>query len=161
MSRQTNRFKLRWTLVVALLAMVGCGAENPALVPVTGIVTMDGEPLPEVAVTFTPTGETLGNGAIGGTNGEGRFTLIDIRGSTGLHPGEYKVSFYPTPSGKNASDPTDVVASGGVGLPGIVMDPNNTPIRATVPASGGDVRIALTPSGEDSTVIVKPAAAGG
>ncbi len=145
--------------ISALLPIAGCGAENPSLVPVSGIVTMDGDPLPEVAVTFNPIGETLGNGALAGTDAEGRFKLIDVRGADGAHPGEYRISFYPTPSGGGADDPASVVSSGSVGLPGIVMDPNNSPVQATVPASGGEVRIALTVDGDDIQVEVTPTAA--
>ena len=151
--------KMQATFVVVLLIGAGCGSDNPSLVPVTGTVTMDGNPLPEVAVTFNPIGETLGNGALAGTNVEGRFTLIDVRGGEGAHPGEYRISFYPTPSGTGADDPASVVSSGSVGLPGIVMDPNNSPVQATVPVTGGDVSIALTSDADDIHVEVTPAAA--
>lgn len=152
--------KQRLWLMVALLVTAGCGADNPALVPVTGIVTMDGHPVAELIVTFTPTGETLGNGALGGTDTEGRFTLADVRGGAGAHMGKYKVSLYPTPSGKAVGLPTDVVSSGAAGIPALLMDPNNTPLRATVPASGAEVEIALTARGKGSAVNVKPIAAG-
>jgi prepilin-type N-terminal cleavage/methylation domain-containing protein len=79
----------------------------------------------------------------------------------GAHMGEYKVSLYPTPSSKAAGLPTDVVSSGAAGIPALLMDPNNTPLRATVPASGAEVEIALTARGKGSAVNVKPVAAGG
>jgi hypothetical protein len=162
MSRLSSRpdTRLLW-LAFALLVAAGCGTENPALVPVTGIVTMEGQPVAEVIVTFTPTGETLGNGALGGTDTEGHFTLMDVRGGVGAHAGEYKVSLYPAPTSDTAGLPTDVVSSGSAGIPAVVLNPNDTPLRAIVSASGADVEVSLTRSGEDSTVHVKPAAPDG
>jgi hypothetical protein len=161
MSRSSNRSgRPRPWLLVALLASVGCGADNPDLVPVAGIVTMKGRPVAEVIVTFTPTGKTIGNGALGGTDTKGHFALMDVRGGQGAYPGEYKVSLYPTPTSATAGLPTDVVSSGSAGIPAIILDPNNTPLRATVPASGAEVEVALTASGEGSIVNVKPVASG-
>ncbi|MEZ6072226.1 MAG: hypothetical protein R3C10_18705 [Pirellulales bacterium] len=158
-SRSSSRWR-HWLTALHVAALCGgCGGGNPDLVRVTGTVTLDGAPLAEVAVTFTPTGDTLGNGAIGGCDAEGHFTLTDIRGGEGALPGEYKVSFYPTPSGASAGDPGDVVAGGGVGLPGDVVNPNSTSVRATVPPGGADVQIALTTGGEPHLVEVTAATA--
>jgi len=121
---------------------------------------MEGQPVAEIIVTFTPTGETLGNGALGGTDTTGCFTLSDVRGGEGARVGEYKVSLYPTPTSDKAGLPTDVVSSGAAGIPDIFMDPNHTPLRATVPASGAEIEVALATHGKDSTVQVKPAAIG-
>ena len=148
----------RLCLITFLIVLAGCSADNPSLVPVNGIVTMDGQPVAEIIVTFTPTGETLGNGAIGGTDTTGRFTLSDVRGDQGAHVGEYKVSLYPTPTSDKAGLPTDVVSSGAAGIPDIFMDPNHSPLRANVPASGAEVEVALAAVEKDSTVDVKPAA---
>ena len=43
-----------------LCAAIGCGKKDPALAPVEGRVTIAGEPLPHVAVKFTPLGSTKG-----------------------------------------------------------------------------------------------------
>jgi hypothetical protein len=149
-----------WWLSLAALVSAGCGSDNPDLVPVTGSVTMEGQAVAEVIVTFTPTGETLGNGSLGGTDTSGHFTLTDVRGSEGAYVGEYKVSLYPTPSSDTAGLPIDVVSSGSAGIPGILLDPNNTPLRATVPAGGAEVEVAIATSSEESTVNVQAATSG-
>ena len=40
--------------LAGLTLMNGCGPDGPPTAPVTGTVTLDGEPLPEVTVTFMP-----------------------------------------------------------------------------------------------------------
>ncbi len=142
------------TLAAIFLVTVGCAQNNDALVPVTGIVTMDGRPVAELIVTFTPMGNTLGNGALGGTDTDGHFTLADVRGGQGAYAGEYKVSLYPTPSSDTAGLPTDVVSSGKAGIPPILLNPNKTPLRATVPETGAEVEIALSSKIQDSKVNV-------
>ncbi len=109
-----------------------------------------------IIVTFTPTGNTLGNGALGGTDTDGTFTLVDVRGGQGAYAGEYKVSLYPTPSSDTAGLPTDVVSSGKAGIPSILLNPNKTPLRATVPETGAEVEVALSSKIQDSKVNVKP-----
>ena len=139
-------------LVGALIAIGGCGQTNLLLVPVEGRVTLDGEPLPEVVVTFTPIGATLGNGAVGGTAADGRFTLTDVRGEPGAHAGEYRVSLYPTPVPNPSGAPTDVVSLGATSLPAIYINPHESPLRATVPPGGCTLEVVLTRSGEGATV---------
>jgi hypothetical protein len=77
-----------------LVLTVGCSGGS-GLAPVTGRVTLDDKPVPNMIVNFTPLGETAGNGALGHTDADGRFTLLDARGEAGAYVGEYKVSFYP------------------------------------------------------------------
>ena len=139
-------------LLGALVAIGGCGQTNPSLVPVEGRVTLDGNPLPEVVVTFTPIGTTPGNGAVGGTAADGRFTLTDVRGQPGAHAGEYRVSLYPTPVRDPSGVPTDVVSLGATSLPGIYINPNESPLRTTVPPKGCTLEVVLTRSGEGATV---------
>jgi len=143
-------------LTAVLFILTGCGAQNPDLVPVSGIVTMDGHPVAELIVTFTPIGSTIGNGALGGTDTEGHFLLSDVRGGLGAHEGEYKISLYPAPSSDKAGLPTDVVSSGAIGLPGIFLNPNDTPLRTIVPAVGAQIEIALSVNVENTTIHVQP-----
>jgi hypothetical protein len=65
-------------LVLALaLGVFGCGADNIA--PVSGRITIDGEPAPNVRVTFQPMGSTdnpePGAGSYGFTDDDGRYEL--------------------------------------------------------------------------------------
>lgn len=136
--------------VLLLFTGAGCAGKDP-LVPVRGRITLDGKPLKDVIVTFTPIGDTRGNGALGGTDADGRFTLTDVRGSAGAVVGEYKVSLYPAPASSRRDDPADVVSKGGLGVPAIYLDLNNTPLRATIPPGGGTVELLLTGSGKGAT----------
>ena len=72
-------------LAVLTTSMVGCGSnsEYPPLGSVTGVVTLDGQPLADADVTFQPDGE--GRAAIGTTDSQGRYELVylnDVKGAT-------------------------------------------------------------------------------
>lgn len=88
---------MRYILPIALLlAVAGCQPAPPQTTSVTGVVTLDGAPCADAVVTFIPTGETTGNGGVGYTDAEGKFTAQLHDGQTGigppgLLPGKYKV----------------------------------------------------------------------
>lgn len=89
-------------IALALLA-AGCGEpEPPARVPVTGIVTIDGQPVPSAVVTFYPLFEGFGGELIaeGVTDTGGRYTLACPLGE-GACLGKHKVTVAdaPTPDG--------------------------------------------------------------
>jgi hypothetical protein len=140
-----------------LLLAAGC-SKGPGLVPVSGRVTLDGKPVKEVIVNFTPIGDTKGTGSLAATDPDGRFTLADARGKAGTYVGEYKVYFYPAlPASAKEGDPADVVgAVRGRTLPGIYFDLNQTPLRATVPEGGGTIEVILTSSGKGATTKTTP-----
>ena len=71
------------------LACVGCGESGPPLGTVSGVVTMDGEPLANALVTFTP--EAGGRGSIGKTDAGGKYELAFVDGKGALI-GNHKVS---------------------------------------------------------------------
>lgn len=71
----------------------GCGS-GLATAPVSGVITKDGQPLPNVSVTFTPqaTGADapISNGR---TDESGRYTLsVTVTGDPGAIPGNHIVS---------------------------------------------------------------------
>jgi hypothetical protein len=72
---------LRRVSVAAVLAFcAGCGG-GPATAPVSGRVTLDGQPLPNAAVMFQPFdpgNNNPGPGSGGKTDEEGRYTLTVI-----------------------------------------------------------------------------------
>jgi hypothetical protein len=82
---------------LCLIALTfGCGPKPAETIPVSGLVTLDGQPLSGANVIFVPQGETKGNGGLGTTNADGRFEarLNDNRsdkGQLGLFAGSYKV----------------------------------------------------------------------
>lgn len=85
----------RWLIPLAALACVGCGGDPDdaiTLVPVTGVVTLKGEPMANARVAFSPQpgnkDETVG----GDTTGpEGTYRAF-YRTRSGLAPGKYKVT---------------------------------------------------------------------
>lgn len=67
----------------------GCGPSGPETAAVTGLVTYNGQPLPDAAVVFTPPN---GRPASGVTNGEGRFQLSTFGENDGALIGKHTVT---------------------------------------------------------------------
>jgi hypothetical protein len=95
-------------LTVVLLGSVsGCGGSK--LVPVEGIVTLDGKPVEGATVVFLPDGAS-GRPAQGLTASDGRFHLSTVS-EKGAGPGDYKVVVTKTvgilPPGAEPPSPDD------------------------------------------------------
>ena len=101
-----NRRPLPRVVVLAglLAACAGCGSK---LVPVEGVVNLDGQPVDRATVTFIPQGE--GRQATGVTGADGHFTLATGPDS-GAPPGNYKVTVTKSESvpGANPGEPADM-----------------------------------------------------
>jgi hypothetical protein len=79
-----------WLAVALTLgALVGCGGRTD-LAGVTGTVTLDGQPLPDALVIFTPL--TGGRPAAGRTDAQGKYELVFDRESQGAMLGEHLVT---------------------------------------------------------------------
>ncbi len=68
-------------LLVALWMLAGCGDSAPALVPVTGKVTLDGSPLTKGSIRFQPDkdkGNTFGSECIGEVGADGIYKLTTV-----------------------------------------------------------------------------------
>ncbi len=74
---------------VLSVVCVGCGKGGPALGRVSGTVTMDGKPLENALVTFTPAAG--GRGSTGTTDASGKYELTFIDGKGAL-VGSHKVT---------------------------------------------------------------------
>jgi len=89
------------TLGVALAAVLasGCGGNSgPALVPVTGTVTLNNKPLEGATVSFVP--DPSNKAGIPGedlTGPDGNYKAITL-GRAGLVPGKYKVTVSKMPT---------------------------------------------------------------
>ena len=71
------------------LMLMGCGGgDDPPLVPVSGIVTLDGQPLAEANVQFVP---ASGWGSLGRTDETGRYELLYRGREKGATPGRHQV----------------------------------------------------------------------
>lgn len=80
-------------VVGVIVTCLGCG-DNQGRVPVAGVVTLDGEPLPAVQVTFDQPdlGVNQNVGYLGFTDEQGRYALQPIAQEVkGVAPGEYRV----------------------------------------------------------------------
>ena len=90
-------------LVLLLVGCTGRQSDQPELGNVTGVVTLDGTPLVDVTVTFSP----LGGGRLssGTTDEFGRYTLNYTVRATGAKIGKHKVMISETVgvSTRNAS----------------------------------------------------------
>jgi len=78
----------------AAISMVGCGDGKLKTEPVRGIVTLDGEPLDDASVSFTPKNPGEGIASFGRTNAKGEYLLQTLAGrvDAGTLPGEYIVT---------------------------------------------------------------------
>jgi hypothetical protein len=74
-------------LLAGLAALCGCG--NSEYKSVSGVVLLDGEPVPEAAVAFVPE-DPHGENATGYTDEDGRFSMKSTT-QDGVKPGKYKV----------------------------------------------------------------------
>ena len=78
------------TLMICFFALTGCS--NDKRVPVSGQITINGEPLSLATVEFIPVDQTALNTRAGAnTDKDGAFSIPKSRG---LEPGEYVVTVY-------------------------------------------------------------------
>lgn len=77
--------------MIAACFLAGCGgnSDRPKLGTVTGTVSMDDKPYPNVWVLFNPT--TGGRTSMGRTNDEGVYELLYLEGTKGANIGPHKV----------------------------------------------------------------------
>ncbi|RIK88940.1 MAG: hypothetical protein DCC67_00195 [Planctomycetota bacterium] len=73
----------------ACVALAGCGGRGLNLVPVEGVVTLDGAPVENAGVLFAPVG--AGPPASGTTDAAGRFTLMTAN-EEGAAVGQHRVA---------------------------------------------------------------------
>ncbi|MCH9653478.1 MAG: carboxypeptidase regulatory-like domain-containing protein [Planctomycetes bacterium] len=83
-------FTLKFLLVTLTGCCIGCsGGSDIDLGQVKGVVSMDGQPLPDVVVVFKP---EKGNPSSGVTDANGNYELVYIGKSKGAIIGSHKVS---------------------------------------------------------------------
>ncbi|MGD9856121.1 MAG: carboxypeptidase regulatory-like domain-containing protein [Planctomycetaceae bacterium] len=98
----------------ALALCLGCGGrEFPELAPVAGTVTLDGQPLEGVLVSFYPMGGEGGRPGTDVTDAEGRYELMYFEGEAGARvgPNRVEVTMY-WPDGEPSPDIKDKVPRG-------------------------------------------------
>ncbi|VTR98424.1 hypothetical protein [Tuwongella immobilis] len=138
-----------WLIGLSLLLVCGCG--KPPFVPVTGTVTMNGQPLAQCKVGFFPDGEfdpdRSGYG-FGITDAQGKYEIQHPQGEKGIYPGSYKITLVLWVDSKGNVLPFDTKPSevkGGVKnkLPAKYESPSSTPESVVVPSGGTTKDIAV------------------
>ncbi len=99
-NRSRNLFRDLFLLVLGALVWftTGCGGDSAKLVPVKGVVTINGKPLTSGTVQFRPNkakGNTSTEEPLGLINDQGEFSL-ETRGKPGAPLGSYKVTVAST-----------------------------------------------------------------
>jgi hypothetical protein len=132
-----------WVAAVALAALAGCG--KPSMVPVKGVVKLNGKPVPHCKVGFFPDTDEFdpdkhGYG-YGVTDAAGAFEIQHPGGEKGIYPGRYKVTLVLWVDGKGKPIPADAKPSevpGGVKnlMPMKYESLGTTPETVTVPSGG-------------------------
>jgi hypothetical protein len=139
---------------IVLLAGTGCGGSGKP-VPVQGVVTLDGSPLPRATVLFLHQ-DAGGRDANGFTDADGVFRLSTFKTDDGALPGKYKVIIQPV--AEIEESPTDLkrpedfqregakrvkVKQPAAALPAVYVSPDKTVLSQQVPPEG-EVRFDLT-----------------
>ncbi|WP_428305137.1 hypothetical protein [Lacipirellula sp.] len=129
----------RLTIALAFLAstIVGCGAK-PEVVPVSGKVTYNGQPLPYGTVGFQPPQGQPSGAAI---QPDGTFKLSTFAEFDGAKPGSYKVkvSCYASQSPSERAKPrTGEFSTGASLIPEKYAFVDRSELTAEVPADGTD-----------------------
>jgi hypothetical protein len=88
---------------VSLLVLSGCSRRPKNVAPVTGKVTLGGQPLAGAMITFAPT--TPGSSSIAKTNENGEYTLQYAHGIQGALIGDHVVSITTRQEGDPGAKP--------------------------------------------------------
>lgn len=82
-------------LTIGAIALTGCGDPSTKIVPVSGTVTFEGQPLADAEVIFAPMERTdemnAGPASIGRTDENGRYSLSLQSGKRGAQVGSHRV----------------------------------------------------------------------
>lgn len=99
-------------LAIVISISVGCGESSKyPLAPVTGVVTLDGEPLADAVVNFQPMASSkdgkVGAGSNARTDEQGRFVLNTIDDHPGAVVAKHRVRIYSYSPESPRVDDTD------------------------------------------------------
>lgn len=121
---------LSYLCVIMSFFCVGCGGigtDTPDLGTVTGIITMDGKPLPNCVVSFIP--ET-GRAAFGVTDESGKYELSYLSETKGAKIGKNTVRIATVAKNEGAEEPMEEV----VDVDGKVTAKNKNKVKEIIPA---------------------------
>lgn len=143
-----TRFSLLLALAFAIPACTNRDPNLPELAPVSGTITLDGQPLANTTITFVGIGTTNSTGCGGATDSSGKYTLRTAHNGDGAPLGEYKVVISKLKKPDGSDFPLDspvgpIDAGADESLPPKYSDAEKTELTATVPAGGGTIDFAL------------------
>ena len=95
MNRSFRR-ALAWANALLLFCSAGCSSNEPKIVPVSGTVTRNGQPVANITIHFEP---EKGRPSWGRSDDNGHYTLNYERGRDGAVAGTHKVFVEFRPSG--------------------------------------------------------------
>lgn len=125
--------------------IAGCG-DGISRVPITGFLTVQGEPLAGASVQFFPQTGTQGEGAIGVAGPDGKFAVISSRqDDAGIPPGKYKVRVSLMME-KGKVLPPDALQADFPNAQEVIPSPfstANSTLEVMIPAGGGEVKVDL------------------
>ncbi|MDR2642573.1 MAG: carboxypeptidase-like regulatory domain-containing protein [Planctomycetaceae bacterium] len=100
----------KWILFSFLILIVGCNQSGQleGLVPASGTVTFNGQPIDQAMIIFSPqTGENTARAASATTDAKGNFTMMTLNPGDGVFPGDYLVTVEKTEiTGEYRQEPT-------------------------------------------------------
>ena len=144
--------------------LIGCQQRIPDRQPVSGIVTLDGRPVPNAAVTFVS--EVVFGRASGLTDESGRYELTTLEPRDGAITGSYRVAItdwseriavyeeltieerpcydpYPSVQNKKPGDPSTEKKAGSSLLPSRYADVTKSGLAAIVVRGDNTINFAL------------------
>lgn len=101
------RVSLAFLILATALVLVGCGPAPPEIVPASGRVMLDGEPLANVEIRFIPTRDGLDGNMVGSgvTDDDGKYTIrLPGRNEPGTCACETKITVTEGPIPKEIRD---------------------------------------------------------
>ncbi len=131
--------------LTAVVLLAGCGPKDGLeRAQISGIITIQGEPLSHASVQFVPAGAP-GLGALGFSDENGKFTVISSReDDAGVPPGDYMVvvSRWANPDGK-VLGPEDTQADNQYARETIPApySGQSSPLKVNIPKEGGEIKI--------------------
>ncbi len=124
----------------------GCG-DGLKRVTIQGVVTVQQSPLADATVQFLPKGDTAGEGAIGTTDANGKFTVTSSRDdAAGIPPGTYIVRVNRMMDKDGKLLPSDALQADYPDAIEAIPAPYSTatsPIEVTVTDQGGNITVEI------------------
>lgn len=139
-----------WCLFGVLLCsclLSGCGGDGINRVPIEGTLTSQGtDPVDSAVLVFDPQEGTAGEGAIGRTDAEGKFTVISSRDDdSGIPPGKYSVRVSRLVDGQSGEPlPADAPEADFPGAYDSIPAPyssTKSPLEVDISEQGGELKV--------------------